>query len=267
MQSCLECGGKIEVKPNRDGVIEEVCMNCGLVSENSVLFPELLVPLPLLRPKRGKKKSAPAKLLDLLNIVDPNWRFVMPFLAARNLHPIRSLFTNPFKGKWGYKDYTARQRYRTPVFSYDERYVPDMRYSDRRLYDLRLRELIKRAFSRFSVSAHHPFRRRRGLFAACLYVESILQCLQDIKLRAELFDVFETQTVGTKQKFRFHGSKRLRDHIRAKLVKPRGLEHWSKSFELGSKKTIMQRLQEIEQESPPIREEMLFVKQFLWCRS
>jgi len=145
---------------------------------------------------------------------------------------------------------------------FDERYLLDKRRTDRESYDWRIRQLIRKAFQRFSNSAGRRYGSRKGLFAACLYIEGMLQCFDDIRFRAEVLGVFNEERKGGKLIVQLLGSQDLRRWIRPKLVRPKRLEKWSAAFRLGSKKTIVKRLQEIEQETRYVPEKILFVKRF-----
>jgi hypothetical protein len=200
---------------------------------------------PILRSKKTKK-GPPKTLENLLEEVDPNWRYVVPrFFTDKDPNPIlTSLFHNPFVGVWAFKDRTKpiRKSFKT---GFHEVYSLDRRRADKYLFHRHVRMLVEKAFTRFAYSQRGNNRKRRGLFAACLYVEAMLECFKDIKTRTDILG----------------SSERAKQYIRQRLVAPRKMKRWASCFHL-SEETIMRRIRELRQEMPIIGRTIDFVKSY-----
>ena len=239
LESCPECAGTIETRPTADGVSEDVCLNCGTVVKTSRI--ETLLDRPLRRLlRRGYKR--PRTMKELLDKVDPNWKYLVPrFFTAKDPNPIlSSLFHNPFVGVWDYKDRTKPSRKSFNV-GYDEVYCPDKRRTNKYEFHCYVRILLERSFRHFARFASIDQRRRKGLLAACLYVEAMLQIFSDVRV--------------------FNWSKKPRHYVRTKSVWPKPYEKWASCIHL-SEKTIMKRVAEIEEETPSIFEKIAFLRRF-----
>jgi len=244
MKSCPECGGEIGTRPTADGgASEDVCLKCGYVIEAHAM--KEVTDKPLFRRPR-MQRGPPKASVDLLDEVDPSWRRVVPrFYSAKDPNPaLSSLFQNPHIGVWGYKDRTKPSR-RSVKTGFDEVYCIDKRRIDKYPLHRHIRMLVRKALTRFAYSSRGNFKRRKGLFAACLYVEAMLQCFRDIKMR--------TAILGP--------SRKAKQYARQRLVTPREKKRWASCFHV-SEKTIMKRIREIEQETPIIRRTIDFVKNF-----
>ena len=229
----------LESRPTEDGVLEDVCVACGSVVETSRLETFLDSPPPR-QLKQGKRQAKTMR--ELLTTVDPTWAYLIPrFFTQKDPNPVlSSLFHNPFTGVWDFKDRTKPSRKSFKV-GFDEVYCLDRRRTDKYQFHRLVRELVERAMTRFAHLARRDLGRRKGLFAACLYVEAMLQISNDIRL--------------------FNWSQKSRHYVRMKSVWPKGYEKWASCFNL-SEKTIVKRILEIEQEIPEIGKKMNFVRHF-----
>jgi hypothetical protein len=108
--------------------------------------------------------------------------------------------------------------------------------------------------------AQKDLKRRRGLFAACLYVEGMLQCFEDLKLFLVFARVEEQISEGQSKRV-FYLSKAQRRSIRKRLAAPKRPEKWASVFHV-HRKSIMKRISEIEEETPNLAKTIAFVKRF-----
>jgi len=230
LESCPRCGGTIGTRPTADdGVLEDVCLNCGNVIETLRL--KELLGRPLSRQPR-RQKERPKTIEGLLDMVDPNWRYVIPKFFTRDPNPVlSSLFHNPFVGVWDFKDRTKPSQ--KSFKGYHESYELDRRRTDKQVFHYHIRRLIEGALTRFAYSTRGHLKRRKGLFAACLYVEAVVRRYRDIKVYG----------------------------IRRYSVIPKAKKKWALRFKI-SKKTMMKRILEIEQETPEIGKMIDFLRRF-----
>lgn len=265
MTSCPECGGIIPLEPTIDGTSEYVCKSCACVIDQ-IVFQEFLTTQ---RPPglSKKRKYQPTSKQDLLDRVDPTWRYIIPRFRKDTdpkkygyANPIlASLFRNPFVGVRIYKDRVRPSRsFRHNI---ESSYI-DMRRKKKYTFESRIRRLTEKAFSRFDQIAQKSAKRRRGLFAACLYVEALIQCLEDIQFFLSPIEVIKEKTADGNTKNVFYISKKQKHIIRRRLCAPKPLKNWFLCFHV-SRKTIMRRIEEIDQETPHITEMVAFVRFFL----
>lgn len=215
-----------------------------------------------------RKEKPPKTLEQLLDLVDPSWRCIIPkFFTEKDPNPcLSSLFHNPFRGVWDYKDRRKPTR-RSLKTSFHEVYCMDRRRTQKYLFHHRVRILVEKAFDRFGASNRRAFeqrclRRRKGLFAGCLRVETLLQCFKDAQVLATILEApLVREYKGTQPRFLFSGSNKMRRYIRSRLVIPQGQERWASCFNV-HKKTIMRRISELEQETPSIVAMIEFAKNF-----
>jgi hypothetical protein len=262
LESCSECGGLIEERPTDDAVLEKVCTTCGIVVE-SIRFSEFLLPSweaprPRSRLRQQREARIPSKLDQLLGTIDPNWHYAVPrFTTSNDPNPVlSSLFWNPFIGIGTYKE----RKHKVTVRGFDEQYVVDLRRTDKERLHIHIRWMLDRALKRFKASTSKLPVRRKGLFAACLYMEGIVECYEAIKLGADILGG-TLQPDGTDGKLRFRGSSKARRYIRAKSVTPKGLDKWASRFHV-SRNTLDRRIVELESEAPGLADIAYFVRHF-----
>jgi hypothetical protein len=108
--------------------------------------------------------------------------------------------------------------------------------------------------------AQRDLKKRRGLFAACLYVESMLECFEDLKFLL-VFTPYEEQITEGRSKRIFYLPKAQKRSIGRRLAAPKALERWALIFHV-HRKSITKRISEIEQETPNLGRIIAFVKRF-----
>jgi len=244
MEVCPECGGQIGARPTADGVLEDVCLKCGNVGVKRPRIKETLDRPGFRRPKW--KKGAPKGSEDLLDEKDPSWRYLIPeHLTDKDPNPVlSSLFRNPYVGIWDYKDRTMPSR-RSFKTAFHEVYCFDKRRTDKYSLHCHLRMLLDKAYTRFIYSSRGSLKKRKGLFAACLYVEVMLQCFKDIENRTAVLAP----------------SVKAKEQIKQRLVIPGEMKRWASCFHV-SNKTVLKRIREIRKETPAIGRTIDFVKDF-----
>jgi hypothetical protein len=208
-------------------------------------------------------------MFDLLNRVDPTWKYAYPRFRkdkkagiGKDPNPIlASLFDNPFVGVRVYRDRRKSSRKSFRNVGFDESYV-DMRRTDKYILHKRIRRLTKQALSRFVSSTRNEVtQQRRGLFPACLYVEAMLQCFEDIQFFLSPQWVEMEQTADGKTRRVYYISKKQKQSVRRSLSTPKGLEKWALCFHV-HRNSIMKRIVEIEHETDDVGKIVAFVRRF-----
>lgn len=266
MSSCPECGGEIQFSRTNDDVSEYVCKSCGIVVEE-LRFEESGGRKPEVeKPVTRMARSG----IGLRDKVDPSWRHLCQGVREDSIWGVVgtpslalvSLLRNPFIGGRVYRDRTKPSR-RSVKAGLDESFT-DHRRADKTVLHGRVRRVVGKALVRFDELAgrnRKDPRRRRGLFTACLYVEAMIQCFEDLKILLAFAEVKKRIDEDGRVRRIFLLSKKQRQSIRQRLAKPKKLERWALASHV-SRNCIRKRIVEIERETPDIGQVLSFVRRF-----